>query len=190
MATQSRPACMPTGMAISVQWTFVNSMSLRHGARVVLALLLATLTSPVQADFEATGSLATARRLHVSVPLPSGKVLVAGGYSTTGSDINSAELYDPATGTWSAAGTFNPARFWHAASALASGHALVVGGMTNQGQVLNSVQRYDPFANTWGAAAALTIARLTRRAKDSVRKIKAPAAGHPAAGAFFIRQVF
>jgi len=55
-----------------------------------------------------TGSLTTARRSHTATLLPSGKVLVAGGFN--GSFLSSAELYDPATGSWSSTGSLTTAR--------------------------------------------------------------------------------
>jgi hypothetical protein len=42
--------------------------------------------------------MATARFIHTATLLPSGKVLVAGGYNDTDGDLSSAELYDPGLG--------------------------------------------------------------------------------------------
>src|SRR4051794_6819090 len=47
--------------------------------------------------FTNTGSLTTGRYAHTATLLPSGKVLVAGGWNDSTS-FASAELYDPATG--------------------------------------------------------------------------------------------
>jgi hypothetical protein len=67
----------------------------------LLAGLLASATPPgvVQAEIP-TGYLNTARLDHTATLLPSGKVLVAGGYN--GSALSSAEMYDPATGGYGA----------------------------------------------------------------------------------------
>ena len=46
---------------------------------------------------------------HTATLLPSGKVLVAGGYDGSGV-LSSAELYDPASGTWTATGSMSTAR--------------------------------------------------------------------------------
>src|SRR5438445_492100 len=43
-----------------------------------------------------TGSLNAAREFHTATLLPNGKVLVAGGRSSSGIILASAELYDPA----------------------------------------------------------------------------------------------
>src|SRR5436305_3491423 len=50
-----------------------------------------------------TGNLNTARAGHTATLLPSGKVLIVGGYEAAG-PLNTAELYDPSTGTWTSAG--------------------------------------------------------------------------------------
>ena len=64
----------------------------------------------IDPSWAATGSLNTARRDQTATLLPSGKVLVAGGYN--GSFLSSAELYDPASGMWSATGSLSGARYY------------------------------------------------------------------------------
>ena len=64
---------------------------------------------------------------HTATLLPSGKVLVAGGYDDGGT-LSSAELYDPASGTWTATGSLGTARYDHTATLLPSGKVLVAGG--------------------------------------------------------------
>ena len=76
--------------------------------------------------FGDTGLLNTARYLHTATLLPSGKVLVAGGYN--GSPLASAELYDPVSGTWTATGNLIVARYGHTATLLPNGKVLVAGG--------------------------------------------------------------
>ena len=58
-----------------------------------------------------TGSLVTARESPTATLLPSGKVLIVGGY-TSGSleALASAELYDPATGTFTGTGSLGTGR--------------------------------------------------------------------------------
>ena len=70
--------------------------------------------------------LSGARYSHTASLLPSGKLLVAGGYSTSASAaLASAELYDPATNTTSSGGTMANARYAHADAVLNSGQVLV-----------------------------------------------------------------
>ena len=72
--------------------------------------------------------MATDRYRHTATLLPSGKVLVAGGYSLNVGALRSAELYDPATGTWTATGDMTIERWYHTSTLLPSGKVLVVGG--------------------------------------------------------------
>src|SRR5438132_1514358 len=82
---------------------------------------------PATGTWSGTGSLGTAREDHTATLLPSGKVLVAGGYDNTSNVLSSAELYDPAAGTWTATGSLTARRF-HTATLLPSGKVMVAGG--------------------------------------------------------------
>ncbi len=104
----------------------------------------------------AAANLTTARDLHTATVLPSGKVLVVGGFG--GTRLASAELFDPASNTWSPAGSLSTARQYHTATLLPSGKVLVAGGVFNS-NVLNSAELYDPTSNTWSAASSLGTGR-------------------------------
>src|SRR5450432_2269941 len=78
--------------------------------------------------FEETGNMVTARLYHTSTLLPNGKVLVAGGFDSSGNYLASAELYDPASGTWTPTGSLAGARDFHTATLLPNGKVLVAGG--------------------------------------------------------------
>ena len=73
----------------------------------------------------------TARYDHTATLLPSGKVLVAGGFNTM-APLSSAELYDPTTGTWAPTGSMTDARAFYTATLLPSGKVLVAGGGSTQ----------------------------------------------------------
>ena len=90
-----------------------------------------------------TGTLNKARFFHTATLLPSGKVLVAGGYGTNNDILFSAELYDPASGIWTATGAMNTNRAAHTATLLPNGSVLVAGGFPNGGY-LSSAELYDP----------------------------------------------
>jgi hypothetical protein len=111
---------------------------------------------PAAGASSATGALNTARDQDSATLLPSGKVLIAGGYS--GADLGSAELYDPAAGTWSATGALASARYQATATLLQAGKVLVVGGHGSSGH-LASAELYDPASGTWSATRALISAR-------------------------------
>jgi MYXO-CTERM domain-containing protein len=120
---------------------------------------------PASGSWTATGSLAGQRYLHTATLLPSGKVLVVGGFGLAGR-LASAELYDPANGTWSATGSLATARYLHTATLLPSGKVLVTGGLdgTPQQNLLSSAELYDPASGTWSATNALATARYNHSA--------------------------
>src|SRR5438132_13959152 len=92
-----------------------------------------------------TGSLVSEREYHTATLLPSGKVLVAGGYNSSSSYLSSAEIYDPATERWSPTRSLVAhARQLHTATLLPSGKVLVAGGQNSRNIYLSSAELYDP----------------------------------------------
>jgi hypothetical protein len=119
--------------------------------------------------FEATGSMVTVREAATATLLNtgpnSGKVLVAGGTSTGGGALNSAELYDPTNKTFSATGSMATGRHNFTATMLPSGKVLVTGGLDASGNPLISAEIYDPIAGTFSATShPMTIARASHTA--------------------------
>jgi N-acetylneuraminic acid mutarotase len=100
--------------------------------------------------------MATAREEATATLLPNGKVLVAGGYSTSMAPVTvekSSELYDPATNSWSSAGDMVESRASDTATLLPSGKVLVAGGYAGS-FARKSDELYDPSTNTWATGAA------------------------------------
>lgn len=133
--------------------------------RVQLALAEAeSLAYPIVIDpsWTTTAAMASARADHGAVLLTTGpnagKVLVLGGYLTTGLVTNTVELYDPATPAWTPAPPMAQARQAPSAVVLGDGRVLVAGGYASGS--LASAELYDPVMNTWSAAASMGSKRL------------------------------
>ena len=107
--------------------------------------------------FTTTGSMNAAHEYHTATLLNNGKVLVAGGYTISMSNLTSAELYDPDTGIWSPTGSMGVARSLHTATLLndGSGRVLVAGG----GASGASAELYDPATGTWSPTGSMGVTR-------------------------------
>jgi hypothetical protein len=116
----------------------------------------AELCNPTTGAFTPTGSMAAARRAHVSVLLSTGKVLIAGG--TDGQALTSAELYDPASGRFTPTGSLSVGRGANGgriqAVVLPSGEVLIPGAPPDPSEI------YNPNTGTWRKAASMLTARI------------------------------
>ena len=103
------------------------------------------LYDPAARTFASTGRMSAARACYTMTLLPSGLVLIAGGYDgggSWGSFLASAELYDPGTGTCETTGSMSEKREFHTATLLANGTVLIAGG-DSEGLVLASAELYQ-----------------------------------------------
>lgn len=105
-----------------------------------------------------TGSLIVAREKHTATLLADGRVLVAGG--CTSSPVATAELYDPGAGTWTLTGSLRQPRCEHTATLLPDGQVLVAGGDDGRG----TAELYDPAAGAWRLTGAMHESRAAHTA--------------------------
>jgi len=109
-----------------------------------------------------TGVLGTGRYAATATLLPTGKVLIAGGYSGESGYLTSAELYDQATGSFTPTGSLGTARSSATATLLPTGKVLIVGGFGedfSQILLLASAELYDPATGSFTATGSLADAR-------------------------------
>lgn len=107
-----------------------------------------------------------------AVLLPSGNVLVAGGYHWAWYPYNggywyqytlgTAEVYSPWSNSWAAAASLETPRQWGSMVWLPSGKAMILGGKLNG--ALDDAEVYDPTLGTWANAGKLTVGRYAAQA--------------------------
>ncbi|WP_395837949.1 kelch repeat-containing protein [Cystobacter fuscus] len=96
------------------------------------------------------------RQRHTATALPTGGVLVLGGYSRT------AEEYDPTTGIWWAVGSPIATHRAHTATLLPNGKVLVAGGAKSNSASVEEL--YDPAQGVWSATGRMSTPRYEHTA--------------------------
>ncbi len=106
--------------------------------------------------------MTTGRYGHTATLLPSGKVLVTGGYGSA--DLSSMELYDPVLGQWSPAGSMVMARSQHTATLISPSLLLIAGGQDGRPSSLASAELVDLTHGTSIATSSMWVPRASHTA--------------------------
>ncbi len=118
-----------------------TAMAVRPSLAVVPS---AEIYDPATGTFSATvGFMSDYRSSHTATLLQNGKVLIAGGKSSDGQSIGTAEIYDPAADAFTQTGTLVMGRYSHTATLLPGGSVLLTGGLSGDA-TLSSTEIYTP----------------------------------------------
>ncbi len=164
MSFNGTPACSTASLSgtLGVQTdvtgnaTFTN-LSVDHGQNGYSLQASVSGLSAVSNAFNVsgfcdTGSMVTARRNHMVIALPNGKILVTGGAGNADASnvLATAELYDPVGHSFSTtAGPMSAPRADHTVTLLQNGLVLVTGGFTDTVYAQASADLYNPTTNTF-----------------------------------------
>ncbi len=96
------------------------------------------------------------RSEHIAVALPTGNVLVAGGWNLVNS--KTAEVYNPVANTWTLVGAMSAFHSTAAATILANGNVLIVGGYDGTSNT-GVCELYDTTTKTWTTTGSLANGR-------------------------------
>src|SRR5437773_3142427 len=114
------------------------------------ALESAVLCDPRAGTVSPAGPLNVPRTLASAALLLDGTVLVAGGQTTTGEDLDSAEVYDAATNAFARLrAPMGTARSGHLGVQLLNNGKLLISGGTSGGQLVPSAEVYDPVTGAF-----------------------------------------
>ena len=141
--------------------TFTN-LSVDHGQNGYTLLATVSNLTAVSTPFNVsgfcdTGSMITARRNHMVIALPNGKILVTGGAANADASgvLASAETYDPVAHTFAATVTpMSAPRADHTVTLLQNGAVLVTGGFTDTVLAQSSADIYFQANNVFNPVAA------------------------------------
>ncbi len=179
------PAPPPTGSSwlatapLGEARSFAATVTLRSGKVLIaggqldtmsftLAAESAEVYDPSSGTWSTVAPMGTPRGSPCAALLPSGKVLVAGGWNWEGEQsLSTAEVYDPASDTWAPTSTpMSVLRDFPTCTLLPSGKVLVAGG--GLGASANAptptADLYDPATDTFSPTGSMTARRVAHTA--------------------------
>ncbi|WP_437302345.1 kelch repeat-containing protein [Sorangium sp. So ce388] len=110
--------------------------------------------------FRAVEPMRGVRQSHAAAPLPDGRVLVAGGDTGGGGQLDTVEVFDPESSTWLPLGPMIAPRSRHAAARLQDGRVLVAGGRRHDADVAqDGAELFDPVSDTWRSTGSMHTGR-------------------------------
>jgi len=112
--------------------------------------------------WSATAPLPVSRAAYTATLLPTGRVLVAGGWGDYYS-TETAVLFDPSAGTWSPAASMTAPRSNHTATAISSNRVLVAGGWGDY-DATSSAELYDVASDRWSTTGLMRASRANHTA--------------------------
>jgi hypothetical protein len=118
--------------------------------------------SPASGTWTSLTALPSARRLHTTTLLSDGRLLILGGYDSSGAATNSCWLFNLSTNLFTMCATQLFARAGHSATLLSDGKVFVDGGAS---PVTAAATIYDPASNTWSNANAAETAAVGNRSQ-------------------------
>ncbi|MFD3523520.1 Kelch repeat-containing protein [Streptomyces sp. NPDC058653] len=126
----------------------------------------AALYDPRAGVWRTATPLPEPRRMHSTTALADGRVLVAGGYGSSGFPVpalDTAVVYDPVERSWSQTGPMHGGRYGHSATPLPDGRVLVAGGSaarsSDSERALLSAEIFDPESGAWTPTGPMDDAR-------------------------------
>jgi Galactose oxidase, central domain len=116
------------------------------------------LYDPLTDTWERLPDMSATRLGHSSTLLRDGRILIAGGTTSTGavdSILRTTEIFDPVTKRWTASAPMAAARYYHRAARLADGRVLLAGGAQFSGIVLREAELFYPAIGWWEQIAPM-----------------------------------
>ena len=133
-----------------------------EGTREV-AIADAELYDPTTNTFAPTGKLNEARSGHTATALPTGEVLIVGGWGVN-QRTATAELYDPRSGTFRFTGSLTAPRASMTATLLPDGRVVILGGDAARNVSALVVEVYDPLTAAFTSGGSLLTGRSAHTA--------------------------